>query len=71
MRPVSRRAHHTLLAVLVTALLVLHIDVWNHGQGGLVFGWMPYDLAYHLAWMLAATAVVIYMTLGPWPDDEA
>ena len=59
------------LAVLVTALLVLHIDVWNHGQGGLVFGWMPYDLAYHLAWMLAATAVVIYMTLGPWPDDEA
>jgi hypothetical protein len=36
-----------------------------------VFGWMPYDLAYHLAWMLAATAVVVYMTYGPWKDDEA
>jgi hypothetical protein len=71
MRGVSRRAHHRLLAVLVTALLVLHIDVWNHGRGGLVFGWLPWDLAYHLAWMVGATAVVWYMTLGPWPDEDA
>lgn len=65
----SRRAHHTLLAVLVTALLVLHVDVWNHDRAGLVLGWIPYDLAYHLAWMLAAAAVVLYMTYGPWQDD--
>lgn len=66
----SRRAHHLLLAALVTALLVLHLDVWNRHAAGLVFGWLPWDLAYHLAWMAAATAVVWYMTLGPWTERD-
>lgn len=64
----SRRSHRRLLAVLVVVLLVLHLDVWNHGRAGLVLGWLPWDLAYHLAWMAAATAVVWYMTYGPWED---
>jgi hypothetical protein len=67
---VSRRAHHVLLACLVLVLLVLHLDVWNHRVGGLVFGWLPWDLAYHLAWMAAAAAVVWYMTIGPWTEDD-
>ncbi len=65
----SRRAHRLVFAGLVGVLLVLHLDVWNHDVGGLVFGWLPWDLAYHLAWMAAAAAVVWYMTLGPWTED--
>lgn len=67
----SPRAHHTLLWVLVAALIVLHVDVWNHGRVGLVFGWLPWDLAYHLLWMAAGAGVVGYLTLGPWPDEDA
>ncbi len=52
-------------------LLVLHVDVWNQGRGdGLILGFIPYDLAYHLLWMLVAWAVVIYMTIFVWPDEQ-
>lgn len=52
-------------------LLVLHVDVWNQGRGdALILGFIPYDLAYHLLWMLVAWAVVIYMTIFVWPDEN-
>lgn len=57
--------------MLIAALLVLHLDFWNAGRGGaLILGVLPYDLAYHLAWMLAAWAVVVYMTVKVWPDEQ-
>ena len=56
---------------MVVALLVLHVDVWNQGRGGeLVLGFIPYDLAYHLLWMLMAWAAVVYMTIFVWPDEQ-
>ncbi|MCA9658399.1 MAG: hypothetical protein KC486_08645 [Myxococcales bacterium] len=68
----GRRVHRWIFAVLIAALLVLHLDVWNAGRGGaLVLGVLPYDLAYHLAWMLAAWLVVVYMTIKVWPDEQA
>lgn len=65
----SPRAHRRTFAAIVLALLALHVDVWNHGRGGLVLGWLPWDLAYHLGWMLAAAVAVVYMTVGPWRDE--
>ncbi|MDC0716046.1 hypothetical protein [Nannocystis bainbridge] len=63
-------AHQRLFAVLTAALIVLHIDPWNAGPGPLLFGWLPWDLAYHLAWMAAGTLLVLYMTSRAiWPDD--
>lgn len=68
---VSARAHRRLFALLTAALLVLHVDTWNAGAGGLVLGWLPWDLAYHLGWMAAATLLVLYMTSPAiWPEDQ-
>ncbi|MCA9693572.1 MAG: DUF3311 domain-containing protein [Myxococcales bacterium] len=68
----TRRAHAWVLAALVAALLALHVDTWNKGQvDPLVLGWMPVDLAYHVGWVLAATAVIFYMTGRVWPEDPA
>ncbi|PCC68090.1 hypothetical protein SAMN02745121_04565 [Nannocystis exedens] len=66
----SPAAHQRLFAVLAVALIVLHVDTWNAGPGPLVFGWLPWDLAYHLAWMAAAAVLVFYMTSSAlWPED--
>lgn len=69
---VSRAAHLRLFAALTALLLILHVDVWNAGpEPTLVFGWLPWDLAYHLLWMAAATGLVFYMTSPAiWPDDQ-
>ncbi len=68
----DRRLHHAIFAALVVVLLVLHVDVWNAGTApSVVFGWLPWDLAYHLAWMACATAAVFYMTSAAiWPEDQ-
>ena len=39
----------------------------------MLLGFLPWDLAYHLWWMLAAAAAVLYMTDVVWahpPEDE-
>lgn len=39
---------------------------------GLLLGFLPWDLAYPLAWIVFATAAVFYMTNRAWRDvDEA
>jgi hypothetical protein len=71
MHRVSARAHLRLFSALTVALVVLHVDVWNAGAGGLVFGWLPVDVAYHLVWMAAATGLVFYMTSAAiWPEGQ-
>mgnify|MGYP001357911869 CR=1 FL=1 len=56
------------LATVLVALAVLHVvDPWG-GRGPDVAG-MPWDLAYHLLWMIAAAAAVLYMTYRVWPDE--
>lgn len=66
----DRRAHARTFAALAIVLTALHLA---HFPGALevrVLGWMPWDLAYHLAWMLAATALVFYLTARVWPDPR-
>ncbi len=68
----ARRRHGLIFAGVVVLLLGLHVDVWNHGRGvELVLGWIPYDLGYHLLWMLVAWVAVLYMTVFVWPETPA
>lgn len=65
----SRRAHARIFAGLALALVILHFDACNnHRIEPLVLGWIPIDLAYHLGWIVLATALVFYMTARVWPD---
>jgi hypothetical protein len=58
--------------VLVFALVVLHHDVWNRDRlEPLAFGWIPFDLAYHLAWMGAAWLVLLHLCAKVWKEEDA
>jgi uncharacterized membrane protein len=55
--------------VVVLGLLALHLWPPHGGPAPIVFGVFPWDLAWHLAWMAAATLVVFAMTSRRlWPD---
>lgn len=53
------------------ALVVLHLDFWRGPRPGTVFGWLPEDMAYRLAWMAAAAIYLLYFTYRVWDGDEA
>lgn len=72
----SPRGHRILSGVSIVALLGLHLDFWNASRAEpFLLGWIPWDMAYHLAWMAAATAVVFHLTARVWtgrrPPGEA
>ncbi len=67
----TRRQHRRIFWVLVVVLSVLHVDFFNHGIPALLlFGWLPADLAYHLAWVIAAALLVLYLTRYVWRDSD-
>lgn len=61
----ARRVLHGLLLVLVLSHL---LPPWP-GAPWMVAGFLPWDLAYHLLWMAAAAAAVLWMTGPAWPDE--
>ena len=56
-----------IFTVLVAVLVVSH--VWAPTRPGdvLWFGWIPFDLGFHLVWMAVAAGAVFYMTERVWP----
>jgi hypothetical protein len=53
---------------MVAVLGILHVAPIPLPRG-LVLGFLPWDLAFHLAWMLGAACVVVHMTDRVWPHD--
>ena len=48
------------------ALFVLHNDWWNRSHGDVVFGWIPFDLAYHVAWVGLGALVLSWILKATW-----
>lgn len=68
---VSRRNHRTVLWVMVVVMLALHLDPFEQGRvDPVLWGWIPRDLSYHLAWVVAAAAITFYFCAKVWPDKE-
>lgn len=65
----NRRAHAYVAGAWTLALVVAHLWPVTDGNTLLVAGWMPFELAYRLAWMGAAVALVLYITVWVWPDE--
>lgn len=42
----------------------------HEGPSPLWFGWLPNDMAYHLVWILCASAWVFYMCGPIWSAEE-
>lgn len=56
------------IAVLV--LLATHMLGFDQAGRPLIAGWLPLDLGYRVVWMVAAAALVVWMTARLWPDRE-
>ena len=54
--------------MLVALLVVLHQDYWQWDDASLVFGFLPYTLAYHAGVSIAAAVVWMLATRWSWPD---
>ena len=47
------------VGLMVLILLIMHQDYWNWYNGKLVFGFLPYSIAYHCVISLAAAAGLV------------
>ena len=57
-----------LATLIIAALFLLHQDVWFWRQARpLVFGVLPIGLAYHAAFTLATSLVLILLVRLLWP----
>jgi hypothetical protein len=58
-----------LIGLMVLILLILHQDYWNWYNGELVFGFLPYSIAYHCGISLAAAALWLVAVKFCWPSN--
>lgn len=65
--PVARRV----LSGLLLALVGAHLFAPRLDTSWMLAGFLPWDIAYHLLWMLAAAVGVLFMTGPAWPEPEA
>ena len=55
---------------LILFLIVLHQDYWQWGRSDLVFGFVPYPLAYHMCVSIAAACASLLIVNVCWPEEE-
>ena len=56
-----------LVGLMVLILLIMHQDYWNWYDDRLVFGFLPYSIAYHCGISLAAAALWFVAVKFCWP----
>jgi NO-binding membrane sensor protein with MHYT domain len=56
--------------VWAAAAALMGLHVWAPHRDGLLGGVLPWDLAFHLAWMLAAAGLIEVMTRVAWRDVD-
>ncbi len=57
--------------VWAAAAGLIAVHVWAPHRDGLLGGVLPWDLAFHLGWMLAAGLLIEVMTRVAWRDVDA
>ena len=57
------------IVCLIVLLLVLHQDYWNWENDSLVFGFIPWGMAYHIGISIAAAFVWLIAVTFAWPSD--
>ncbi|MCZ6673846.1 MAG: hypothetical protein O7C75_13010 [Verrucomicrobia bacterium] len=58
----------TLIFGYLVLLFFLHQDSWLKNDGTLVMGFLPATLAYHMAFVVAATLGWLLVVKFAWPD---
>ena len=55
--------------LLVLGLLIAQQDYWQWNRSDLVFGFLPYTIAWHSGVCLATAAVWLFITTACWPKQ--
>ena len=55
--------------LLILVLLCFHQDYWQWDDARLVFGFVPYSLAYHTVLSFAAAALWLVAVQYAWPKQ--
>ncbi len=56
-----------LVWIMVVVLVILHQDYWQWDNSTLVFGFLPYSLAYHAGISVAAAILWTLAVFHCWP----
>ena len=62
---------NVLVWILVPLLIIAQQDYWQWSNTSLLFGFLPYSLAWHMGVSLAAAAAWLAITQFAWPSDES
>jgi len=58
------------LSLMVLAVCLLHQDCWNWNKTEpLMFGFLPFGLAYHAAYAVLAAIMMALLVKFAWPAD--
>ena len=59
-----------LLSLMVMSVFLLHQDFWNWNRTEpLMFGFLPFGLAYHAAYAVLAAIMMALLVKFGWPTD--
>lgn len=58
-----------LLLFVVVVMVILHHDIWFWTNKTLVLGFLPIGLAYHVAYSILASLVMVCLVKFAWPKE--
>ena len=65
----NKTTRRVVLGLMIVGLLVLHQDYWQWDRADVVFGFLPFPLAYHAGISLGAVLVWTIAVVFLWPKD--
>ncbi|MGI9519483.1 MAG: hypothetical protein ACR2NP_20695 [Pirellulaceae bacterium] len=58
------------VAIAILVLLIAHQDYWQWDRADLVWGFVPYNMAYHVCLSGVTALVWIIVCMTCWPKSE-
>ncbi|MEM7456184.1 MAG: hypothetical protein AAF456_17695 [Planctomycetota bacterium] len=55
--------------IVIMLLILAHQDYWQWSRDEMLFGFLPYPLAYHMALSVVTAGAWIIVVQFFWPDD--
>ena len=59
-----------LVGLILVLLLVAHQDYWQWDRYELVYGFLPYNMAWHMGLSLVTALAWIVVCIWFWPQDS-
>ena len=51
-------------------LVLLHLDFWRPQRARLLFGWLPEELAYRVAFIVLAWCYMLWICARVWREED-